>query len=131
MQEFDTCESELLKFSVYVYTDSRGEEPCYVGKGNRAFNHLTDGSESVKVSRIREIREAGWEPRVEVLAFGLDERTAFKVEAAAIDLTGTERHHQCSVGAPFEAVRPEVDKLDPREACRGTTRPIRSQRRAD
>ncbi|MCY7287608.1 MAG: hypothetical protein LH624_05010, partial [Cryobacterium sp.] len=59
---------------------------------------LTDSSETAKVARIREIREAGFEPGVEILAFGLDETTAFKVEAAAIDLVGFDNLTNLVVG---------------------------------
>lgn len=38
--------------------------------------------------RITEIRDAGFEPKIEILAFKLDAVTALKVEAAAIDLIG-------------------------------------------
>lgn len=90
--QFDALESESLKFYVYLYSDPQNSQPFYIGKGvgNRAFSHLSDASESGKVARIREIREAGREPTIEILAFGLDETTAFKVEAAAIDLVGFE-----------------------------------------
>lgn len=90
--QFDALESESLKFYVYLYSDPQNGQPFYIGKGvgNRAFSHLSDASESAKVARIREIREAGREPRIEILAFGLDETTAFKIEAAAIDLVGFE-----------------------------------------
>ena len=90
--QFSPPETEALGFYVYVYSDPRNEKPFYIGKGtgNRAFAHLNDRLESAKVARIREIREAGVEPQIEILAFGLDETTAFKVEAAAIDLIGFE-----------------------------------------
>ena len=39
---------------------------------------------------IGAIISAGLQPRIEILAFGLDEQTAFKVEAAAFDLVGFE-----------------------------------------
>lgn len=90
--QFSPPEVEALAFYIYVYSDPRNNQPFYIGKGtgNRAFAHLGDKSEGAKVARIREIREAGLEPQIEVLAFGLDEVTAFKVEAAAIDLIGFE-----------------------------------------
>ncbi|WP_143542972.1 hypothetical protein [Rhodococcus sp. NCIMB 12038] len=89
---FDAHEIEELAFYVYVYTDPRSDQPFYVGKGqgNRAFAHLSATGEHEKVQRITEIRGAGFEPRIEILAFGLDEVTAYKVEAAAIDLIGFE-----------------------------------------
>lgn len=89
---FDAHEIEELAFYVYVYTDPRSDRAFYVGKGhgNRAFAHLSATGEHEKVQRIAEIRGAGYEPRIEILAFGLDENTAYKVEAAAIDLIGFE-----------------------------------------
>lgn len=89
---FSASESEKLGYYVYLYSDPRNDRPFYVGKGrgNRAFAHLNDASVSAKVARIKEIRAEGIEPRIEILAFGLDEVTAFKVEAAAIDLIGFE-----------------------------------------
>jgi uncharacterized protein len=79
-----------LGFYVYVYVDPRNDEVFYVGKGtgNRAFTHLLEGRTSSKTKRIRAIRRDGLQPRVELLAHGLDEPTAFKLEAAAIDLLG-------------------------------------------
>lgn len=89
---FDSSEIEKLAFYVYVYTDPRSDQVFYVGKGqgNRAFAHLSATGEHEKVHRIKEIQSAGYEPRIEILAFGLDENTAYKVEAAAIDLIGFE-----------------------------------------
>ena len=100
LNQFDPTEVEALKYYVYVYSDPRNGRPFYIGKGigNRAFAHLTDSSENAKVSRIREIREAGLEPGIEILAFGLDETTAFKVEAAAIDLVGFDNLTNLVVG---------------------------------
>ena len=55
-QQFDSAESEALRFYVYVYvySDPRNNQPFYIGKGNgnRAFAHLGDKSESAKVGRI-------------------------------------------------------------------------------
>jgi hypothetical protein len=98
--QFDSSEIEKLRYYVYVYTDPRNNKPFYVGKGqgNRAFAHLADTSECLKVSRIQEIREAKLSPKIEILAFDLDEATAFKVEAAAIDLIGFENLTNAQIG---------------------------------
>ncbi len=100
MQQFDRSEIEELGHYVYVYTDPRNNSPFYVGKGqgNRAFAHLIDKSESLKTKRIEEIHAAGLNPKIEILAFGLDKPTAFKVEAAAIDLIGFDNLTNAQIG---------------------------------
>lgn len=80
-----------LGYYVYLYVDPRTAKPFYVGKGKdeRVLTHLSDQVESHKTQIISEIRAAGLEPRLEVLAHGLlDEETAFRIEAAVIDLLG-------------------------------------------
>lgn len=83
-----------LKYYVYLYVNPADRRVFYVGKGKgrRASAHLTDASDSRKVAAIRDIRRAGGEPRIEVLAHGLpNEETAFRLEAAVIDLLGLPR----------------------------------------
>jgi len=78
---------------VYLYVDPRDKSVFYVGKGksNRAFAHLKSQSNSKLSRRIREIRGDKFEPQLELLAHDLpDERTALKIEAAAIDLIGID-----------------------------------------
>lgn len=85
--------SEQLKYYVYRLIDPRNGETFYVGKGtgNRVFAHvkgelgrdvdaLTD-----KLQRIRDIRVDGFEVAHVIHRHGLDEQTAFEVEAALID----------------------------------------------
>jgi hypothetical protein len=97
----------VLKSYVYVYTDPRTGRPFYIGKGqgNRVFAHLDDSAETSKTAMIAAIREAGLEPRIDILRYGLSDTEASLVEAAAIDLVGlrnlTNRvagHHSTSLG---------------------------------
>jgi hypothetical protein len=83
---------KILGSYVYIYSDPDTGKPFYVGKGksNRVFDHLKDDSDTPKVAKIQEIFHRGKTPCMEILAYGLDEETALKVEAAAIDLIGIE-----------------------------------------
>lgn len=111
---------EELGYYVYVYSDPDTKKPFYVGKGkgNRVFAHLTDGSENKKVEYIQNLLKAGKKPLIEILVHGVDEETAFKVEAAAIDLIGIDnltnrqRGHQSSVYGKIE-----VSLLESRYNC--------------
>lgn len=83
-----------LGYYVYLYVDPRDRNVFYVGKGKgqRALAHLSQVNESRKVQKLAELRAAGLEPRLDILAHGLpDEEAAFRVEAAAIDLLGLDR----------------------------------------
>ena len=83
------------KLGTYVYRliDPRNGETFYVGKGkgNRVFSHvraeLGTGGDEVddKLQRIREIRLAGLEVAHVIHRHGMDDETAFEVEAALID----------------------------------------------
>ena len=78
-----------LGWYVYVYVNPLDEKVFYVGKGKgtRCLAHLDIGGPSDKARVLAQIRRAGKQPRIEILAHDLrDEQTAFRVEAAAIDL---------------------------------------------
>jgi uncharacterized protein len=85
--------SSKLGWYVYRLIDPRNGETFYVGKGrgNRVFVyvHAAAGLEGDdlenKVKRIRQIQNAGLEVAHVIHRHGLDERTAFEVEAALID----------------------------------------------
>jgi len=82
--------SEILKSYVYIYIDSRNNEVFYIGKGKggRLFSHLEDKSETEKVNRIKEIRKSGFEPKIDIVRYGLSDTEASLVEAALIDFKG-------------------------------------------
>lgn len=76
---------------VYVYVNPLNDQVFYVGKGKgtRALAHLEDVDKKRVQAIIAEIRAAGREPRIDILAHALpDAETALKIEAAAIDLIG-------------------------------------------
>lgn len=84
---------ERLDYYVYLYVDPHTGRPFYVGKGKgeRILYHFDDEKDSEKTRMIAELQQAGLLPRLEILAHGLkDEQTAFRIEAAAIDLLGLE-----------------------------------------
>ncbi len=90
---FPSDVAQKLKTYVYRLIDPRNGETFYVGKGkgNRVFAHIRaeenlDGDEiDNKLKRIREIRLAGFEVGHVIHRHGMDEKTAFEVEAALID----------------------------------------------
>ena len=82
-----------LKTYVYRLIDPRNGETFYVGKGrgDRVFSHIRgeqklEGDElDNKLKRIREIRVAGFDVAHVIHRHGMDDKTAFEVEAALID----------------------------------------------
>ncbi len=78
--------SESSDYYVYVYIDPRNFEEFYYGKGtrDRKYAHLNDENDNEKTNRIKEIREAGLEPIIKVIAKDLTETEAFLVEKTLI-----------------------------------------------
>ena len=82
-----------LKLKTYVYRliDPRNGETFYVGKGrgDRVFSHIraqVEGDDlDNKVKRIREICMAGFDVAHVIHRHGMDDKTAYEVEAALID----------------------------------------------
>ena len=82
---------DKLKTYVYRLIDPRNGETFYVGKGkgNRVFAHieakLGDDDPNNKLRRIRQIRLAGFEVAHVIHRHGMDDKTAYEVEAALMD----------------------------------------------
>ena len=83
--------ADHLGYYVYLYIDPRTGKPFYVGKGvgRRVLAHLSEDADSAKTQTLAELSNLGLEPRLEILTHGLkDQETAFRIEAAVIDLFG-------------------------------------------
>src|SRR4051795_3970323 len=92
-ESFPPGVSEKLKTYVYRLIDPRNGETFYVGKGkgNRIFAHIR-GEQGIegdnldnKMTRIRQIRLAGFDVAHVIHRHGMDDATAFEVEAALMD----------------------------------------------
>ena len=100
-----------LKAYVYRLIDPRNNETFYVGKGrgDRIFAHALEASDvgdetdimSLKIDRIREIQRAGRSVEYVIHRHGMDDHTAYQVEAALIDaypkLHNAVRGHHASL----------------------------------
>ena len=96
--EFSSEVQERIGYYVYRLIDPRNGQTFYVGKGkgNRVFQHsigalkLTDEeqeTDSEKIKTIQQIHSVGLEVINVIHRHGMDEKTAFEVEAALIDAT--------------------------------------------
>lgn len=77
----------LLKHYVYVYYDKESGKPFYIGKGKNA-RYLQHQERTHNKALEERLQQGGW--GIDFLAYGLDEESALKVEAASIDLIGVE-----------------------------------------
>jgi hypothetical protein len=83
-----------IMYYVYKLIDPRTNLPFYVGKGkgDRAKTHLGDRPETrnaYKENKISNIRDAGFEPKIEYIAENIiDENLAYEIEASMIKKYG-------------------------------------------
>jgi hypothetical protein len=107
--------SQKLGHYVYLYVNPTNDAVFYVGKGkgSRALAHVDDAKNPLVAKAIREIRKAGYEPRVDILAHSLpNSEVALRVEAAAIDLLGlSELSNEVSGWRGRELGRARLDDL--------------------
>lgn len=92
-ESFESDVVRELKTYVYRLIDPRNGETFYIGKGkgDRVFSHIhqeqnLEGDDlDNNGERIRKIRNAGFEVAHVIHRHGMDDKTAFEVEAALMD----------------------------------------------
>ena len=88
---FDEKTKKELKSYVYLLINPDTKTPFYVGKGigNRVFNHLMDAKDgkvgTEKLDHIQSILKKHKSVEHVIVRHGLNEKTAFQIEAALID----------------------------------------------
>lgn len=88
---FDEKTIKELKSYVYLLIDPDTKTPFYVGKGagNRIFNHLMDAKDGKvgtdKLDHIQSILKKHKSVEHVIVRHGLNEKTAFQIEASLID----------------------------------------------
>jgi hypothetical protein len=93
MKKFDSKTEIEIGAYVYCLIDPRNDKPFYIGKGvgNRVFAHVEDAEflsdETDKLDTIREIGRLGLQVGHVIIRHGLDEKTAYEIESALIDLS--------------------------------------------
>lgn len=112
IQRFSLEVVEQLHFYVYRLIDPRNGKTFYIGKGqgNRVFDHTKqalkptkeEDTENLKHRTIQEIKDAGLEVIPIIQRYGMEEKEAFAVEAALIDVFGIENLTNQQMGANAE-----------------------------
>lgn len=92
-----------IMYYVYQLVDPRNNLPFYIGKGkgNRAQTHLFESTKVqnlYKDNKIRAIRNAGLEPRIEYIAENIiDEQLAYKIEEDIIKHYGRKGYEDFGI----------------------------------
>ena len=92
-----------IMYYVYQLIDPRNNLPFYIGKGqgNRAQTHLFESAKVqnlYKDNKIRAIRNAGLEPRIEYIAENIiDEQLAYKIEEDIIKHYGRKGYEDFGI----------------------------------
>lgn len=118
---FKESVKDALQYYVYALVDPRDNKIFYIGKGsgNRVFQHVEasfdENNESLKLSTIRDIHQAGLEVAYYIVRHNLTEQEAYLIESTVIDLLTYEAfnkeyfltnivsgHHQWNEGIKSE-----------------------------
>lgn len=77
-----------LQYYIYTYTDSQTNKILYVGKDNGDFNiPITANNIFTKEIKIIEhFKSLGYNPKINVLIYGLDFNTAVEIENSLREL---------------------------------------------
>ena len=109
----------MNSYYVYVYIDPRNFQEFYYGKGRgaRKGSHLKDTSDSNKAKQIREIKKAGLEPIIRVIARDLSEHDAFLVEKTLLwklgrQLTNVSSGHYSNNFRPHFSMHTKIAGFD-------------------
>ena len=93
---FQPDEDVYNKLDEYVYAyyenEEEGTRPFYIGKGSglRCLAHLKRNDVHACTDKIKELYKKKRWPVIRILRYGLSEKTALEVEAAAIDAVGIQ-----------------------------------------
>lgn len=114
---FPSSIHETLAYYVYAYIDTSNQKYVYIGKGkdNRCFSHvkaaLDTNEMSEKNARILELYESKL-LRIDIIAYGLQEEVAERVEASLIDVLGLHTLENVNRGKGTKAYgRKSVDEI--------------------
>ena len=118
IKSFSKLTKDSLGYYVYVLVDPDSNEIFYVGRGknNRGFEHLNSKSKSESeknkiIAGIR-ARDKDKEPRLDIIRYGLTERTAVEVESAIIDTIGLDKLSNSIRGRDTSKGRTKAEDLN-------------------